>query len=305
MSKLITLFFSLTVIFTSIYPEKIYLKPPQFESKIETLMDIHSGKRKLEASGIILVNGFYYIIFDNTFLIAKIHKSLSERKKANAWLGNKEKKSGFEGITYDYSDQKFLIVEELKNFRKSNLALVHEYKEGKGYLGKWVVEFPIKSRRKGMEGISYFRNNTGEYLALLCEKAKCSKRGNVLILKKEKSFWKEVSAFKFKVKGMKDYSDISIKEDKVAIVSQQSSSLWIGKMNSINFQFTDGKLYHFPKVNTNGEFSKEANKKTYCAVEGVTWVDEKKLAMVSDQTKKDKSGFCHLKDEMLHIFTIP
>ena len=51
MSKLITLFFSLTVIFTSIYPEKIYLKPPQFESKIESLMDIHSGKRKLEASG--------------------------------------------------------------------------------------------------------------------------------------------------------------------------------------------------------------------------------------------------------------
>jgi hypothetical protein len=279
------------------------LQPPVFESKISDLLNKDYPKEKVEASGIYLVNDYYYIIFDNSALVAKIHASLKDKSK-NSLLGSNLQKSNFEGITYDPVDKKFLIVEELTMMRKGPKAMVHEFEEFKGFTGKWVVDLKMESSKNGMEGITYFQESGEEYLAILCEKAKCSKKGNLLILKKQKSIWIEHGVISFKVKGMKDYSDIDIRDGRVAIVSQKSSKLWISSFKIQDMQFAEGKLYTFPLVNQEGKFEK-GTETAYCAVEGVTWIDKQKLAFVSDVLKSKNQDSCSHKNGMLHIFAIP
>jgi hypothetical protein len=43
----------------------------------------------------------------------------------------------------------------------------------------------------------------------------------------------------------------------------------------------------------------------YCNLEGVTWLENDRLAVVSDKGKADQSGRCARKDQSIHIFKLP
>ena len=40
----------------------------------------------------------------------------------------------------------------------------------------------------------------------------------------------------------------------------------------------------------------------YCKVEGVTWLDDRRLAFVSDEADK---GVCRSRDQSIHVFRLP
>ena len=98
--------------------------------------------------------------------------------------------------------------------------------------------------------------------------------------------------------GFKDFSDLSIRDDRIAIVSQESSALWVGKFDFDRLEIqSDGEFYRFPR-DKNG-------KRLYCSIEGVSWIDEKKLVFVSDVSQKRKRHLkCKPKDASIHIFQI-
>jgi hypothetical protein len=290
----------------SIYPQDFF-EQPIFETKISNITGFPSNQKKLEASGIYKLNDFYYLVFDNISAMVSFNTSFD--KKTVKWISTNPS-SGFEGITFHKKKNSLLIIEEA-SLEKEPKAYIHEYNLGTNYLSNPVlVPFPLVDR-KGFEGIAYFDFQGQDYLALLLEKKKylhptSGKKGNLFILKQENSGkWSEYSFESLKKIGFKDYSDIAIFQNKVAIVSQKSSSVWIGDWNFPNLDFSHGKVYHFPLINQKGEHNPKGEK-GYCNVEGVTWVDSNTLAFVSDRQKKTKrKTICSFKEEMIHIFRIP
>jgi len=98
---------------------------------------------------------------------------------------------------------------------------------------------------------------------------------------------------------------------RVAVTSQEDSSLWIGQLlgqdektglwdiEKLAFDEDVGDVYYFPK---------NANCQTvYCNVEGVHFLNAEMVLTVSDKMKsKGKQDFrCFNKDQSVHVFVLP
>ena len=109
-----------------------------------------------------------------------------------------------------------------------------------------------------------------------------------------------------------DYSDLAMYEYQsstyVAISSQESSQLWISKIEEINespfFQIVSEELsfiFNYPKRRrNNGSCTVE-----YCNIEGVTWINGNELFLASDVSKTSQEDGCKAKDASIHYFSIP
>ena len=80
----------------------------------------------------------------------------------------------------------------------------------------------------------------------------------------------------------------------MAIVSQESARLWVGRLDASDAPFIrgSGAVYRFPGRN-------------YGNVEGIDWLSEDTLIAVSDRTQKDQPAMCAQKDQSIHVFRIP
>jgi hypothetical protein len=98
-----------------------------------------------------------------------------------------------------------------------------------------------------------------------------------------------------------DFADLAVRlrpdgDYDVAIVSQLSSALWLGRLSTTTWQFAgDGLVYGFPR--TSGGLAQ------YCNVEGVAFLGDNKVVIASD--KSDGTPPCNDKDESLSIFLLP
>jgi hypothetical protein len=95
-----------------------------------------------------------------------------------------------------------------------------------------------------------------------------------------------------------DYSGIDInKKNILAITSQNSSAIWTGELDVDNWKIKDpGHVYNFPK-------GKNGNK-IYCSIEGVSWIANDRLVVVSDAKKDEQPEECRDKDQSIHIISI-
>ena len=73
-----------------------------------------------------------------------------------------------------------------------------------------------------------------------------------------------------------DYSGIAVAGDRIAVVSQQSSALWLGHLAPGSWEVTDAG--------------------TSSALQ---------VVMVSDKAKPDQDRRCRAKDQSIHVFRIP
>ena len=93
-----------------------------------------------------------------------------------------------------------------------------------------------------------------------------------------------------------DHLLIQIRGDRIAVVSQSSSALWIGTLATTGFAVEDsGTIYEFPR---------DADRRVvYGTVEGVSWLTDDRLVMVSDRAKGDTPA--RAKEQSLHVFRLP
>jgi hypothetical protein len=69
------------------------------ERKFSDFFDITD---RFEASDVIYKDGYFYVVFDNLYQIAKIRADLDPKKTGNRLLGKTaDGHSGYEGITFD------------------------------------------------------------------------------------------------------------------------------------------------------------------------------------------------------------
>ena len=274
---------------------------PIREIKIRSLMPAINSS-KIEASGVYYNNGNYYIIFDNLHKIAIIKQDFSIIN-SNQWLGKEraKRKSGFEGITYNPLTNKYLVVQESEKFQNKIIPVIHEFTHDFETSDSYDIDFLLKNENKGAEGITFFKIKNESYILLLFEKPNTLNQstnevGNILVLKKKNGYYEEFAYLSLpKNVNFDDFSDIAWNGSKIAVLSQESSSLWVGELTEELTWKNAGNTYYFPK--REGEY-------LYCNLEGISWINETTIVLVSDTSKKKQPSICKEKSEMIHLWKI-
>lgn len=222
---------------------------------------------------------------------------------SNQWLGKEraKKSSGYEGITFNPISNKFLIVQESEKFQNKFIPVIHEFNQDFDFSDSYDIDFSLKKENKGAEGITYIKVKNESYILLLFEKPNTINQntneiGNILVLKKKNNYYEEITYIPLpKTLSFDDFSDISWSGSKIAILSQESSALWIGEFNEDWTWKNSGTTYFFPKID--GEY-------LYCNLEGISWINDNTIVLVSDTSKKKQPSVCREKSEMIHIWKL-
>ena len=279
------------------------------ESKICDLMPCDQQTKRWEASGVLVKDEHYFVVFDDRAEIARFSKDLKPNN-SNGLLGMAHADFGYEGITYNAAKQRFyLLVEARKHASGWYKALIVEYDDEFKYLKERPVDFKFKSSNKGFEAVVHMRRDSEDYLLALCEGNKCKGGtkgrtpggGRVQLFHKARKCWRHCRAIPLTSSlPFVDYSGMSVDNGRVAIVSQVNSMLWVGQLEEADWTWRDGgQLYKFPRSDDGAI--------RYGNIEGVGWITPSRIVTVSDRRKKKSQPDNELseKDQSVHIFDIP
>jgi hypothetical protein len=279
------------------------------ECNIHKLLKGKGKKDTFEASGVVVKDKHFYVVFDNLSKIAKLKHGFPKNSKENQLLGDdKIAETGFEDITYNpHKKQFYVVVEALPNGNSNNAKLLTYSADFHWQNSHWL-NYDFQSLNKGFEGLVYVRYQENDFVLGLCEGNKCQAgksgkvegEGRIKVFQHQSKQWKYVASIQLphSVKFI-DYAGMDLKDSRLVVVSQESAQMWIGTLNPENWQIGGaGKIYQFPR-NAKG-------KKIYCNVEGVAWLNDKQLVTVTDRIKKKKQPKrCAKKDQSIQIFELP
>ena len=279
------------------------------ECKIRDLLSHEKQTKRWEASGVLVKDDHFFIVFDDRTDVARISDEL-QPTETNGLFGMSHGECGFEGITYNArKDRYYLLVESREHADGSYKAVIVEYDDQFNFIKNRTVDFPFKSDNKGFEAVAHVERDGQDFLLALCEgnNCKCGKKGRtpgggrVQLFEKRKKRWRHLDTIKLPTAvQFVDYSGMSVDNGRVAIVSQVNSLLWVGQFDEADWRFQDdGQLYEFPKL-ADGAIQ-------YGNIEGVGWINPARIVTVSDRRKKSDQPGKALgeKDQSVHIFDLP
>ena len=270
------------------------------EAKLFRLIPGRTTKSRLEASGVALIDeSTAFVAFDNLNQIARIDLSLEPSRRNGIWL-TPSLGAGFEDIATDATRRStFGLIESVEDFDGALRGFVAEY-DRHGRL-RSCARLPGRFRKgnKGFEGLAHVRHNGREQLYALREAnvlARRKSRGHIdVYARAPKGAWKESHSIRLPLEArFKDYSALAYRDDQLAIVSQESARLWVGRLDPKSRTLVRGAstVYRFPTKN-------------YRNVEGIAWLSADTLVAVSDRMKKDQPPGCAEADQSIHVFRIP
>jgi hypothetical protein len=265
--------------------------------------------RRWEASGVIVKDRHFFVVFDDRTEIALLSDDLRPAE-TNGLFGTAHAFCGSEGITYNPGKRRFyLLVESREHTEGCYQASTVEYDDEFRYVKDRPVDFMFQRGNKGLEAVAHIRRNEKDYLLALCEgnKCKCGDKGRkpgggrVQVFEKRKRRWLHSGTIALSTTlPFVDYSGMSIDHGRVAIVSQLNSMLWVGQFDEAAWSWRDaGQLYQFPRTDYGAIL--------YGNIEGVGWITRTRIVTVSDSRKKKKQPDERPseKDQSVHIFDIP
>eukprot|EP00882_Tetradesmus_deserticola_P005276 GHRQ01005554.1.p1 GENE.GHRQ01005554.1~~GHRQ01005554.1.p1 ORF type:complete len:373 (+),score=99.62 GHRQ01005554.1:470-1588(+) len=294
------------------------------------LFDDIKHETKFEASGMTVApfkdkryttEEWLWIVFDNLHALGRVDRHFEFAAKQNMLVGHKpdEDDSQFEGITYVESTGHFLAVEEVRYHEEHGKLhpFTHELRlssDGTQYETIQVcpVHFELRHENKGFEGLHFQQRGEEGLLMGLCEGNHCwgGKRGRdaghgriVVSVNNGKSGkecgWDVLKIVKIpRTAFFADYSGMAVRGDRITIVSQEDSAMWIGTFDFEALEFTDeGRVFNFPRDNHCDIM--------YCNVEGVQWLDDVRFVVTSDKAKSSQSYRCVAQEQKVHIFALP
>lgn len=261
------------------------------EAKISTLLP-QAGDR-LEASDVTLADGRLVVVFDNMPDIARIHPGLRPGDPATDLVphpGAASAPFGYEGITTD-GERFFALVEAAPYPDGTYRAWVHELDADLRPVHWSPVEVPIERPNKGLEGLCCVPRDGRVHLLALHEPPRGTRQVEVLI--EGEGTWHPVAGMALPPEAaFRDYSALAVHGDRIAVVSQQDAAMWVGTLDVDRWQVRGpGVVHRFPRT----------RRIHYDAVEGVTWLDEDTLALVSDRTKRRRSKRRRRAEESVHV----
>ena len=271
-----------------------------------------AGDTSYEASGVYLKDGCLHIIFDNNPRLLRFKLDWRDSGEGPVLLDLKGTRAGYEDITYLSSANRwYCLIEAAETQSGVSMPAVDEFDESFVFIKRYWLDFPLKGGNKGFEGLASLRLAGNDYLFGLCEGNKCKSgsagikpgKGRIQVFKKALETWEHVATIRLpKSVLFKDYSSLDFRNGFITVLSQATSALWIGRLRAqpvgLEDLFEDdGELFWFPRD--------DKGRVMYCNPEGVTWVGNDHLVVVSDKAKADQPGRCARKDQSIHIFKIP
>ena len=278
------------------------------EHKLSEFIAPPKGSSVLEASGVVANGDSYYVIFDNIRRVARIHRHLIPGSPDHRWIGRRRRGDGYEDIAYSPHRRRFyLLVEAEKHPDGTYKALIEECDEdGRPGRTRWV-DFTFDKRNTGFEGLSAVRRQGRDLLLALCEGNACrggkrgrkGGRGRIHVLSELGTSWQPIACIKLpRALDFEDYSAVALRGDRIAVISQLSSQLWIGRLRWKDWRVVGaGRTYALPRT--------KKGKIRYCTVEGLAWLSHDTFVMVSDLSKGKYARRCRRRDESIHIFRLP
>lgn len=278
------------------------------EAKVADLL-VGLGQPRLEASGVLVKDGSFYVVFDNLPYLALLDDRMlpqdGQRGRVELVGGHGK---GYEDIAYDWVARRFYLLIEAQPYGARFMAAVEEYDEQFRMVSSKPLDFPLERPNKGLEGLTCIRRDGQVHLLGLCEGNRCKAGsagrtpggGRVQIFVDSADRWTRIDTVRLPATvRFRDYSSLSVAGDRIAVVSQESSALWVGRFAAASWELADeGTTYQFPRD--------EAGKRLYCNVEGVSWVAYDRVVVVSDRVKvRTQHKRCRAKDESIGVFTIP
>jgi hypothetical protein len=277
------------------------------ERKLADLLDPPSRGAVFEASGVIADGKECYVVLDNSRRVARIGASLQLSAEEHEWVGRLREGEGYEAITHSRKHGRFyLLIEAEKHPDGTYKAVIEECDERWRYKGRRWVDLPFEKRNTGFEGLASVEVRGRHYLLALCEGNGCSEsqkkpkrgRGRIHVLERRAGVWHPVARIKLprQVK-FKDYAGMALRGDRLAVVSQESSRVWIGQMRPGRWTINGpGRIYDFPRS--------KKGKRRYYTVEGISWLSPQTLVAVSDLRKKRHPKRSGRTDQSIHVFRI-
>jgi hypothetical protein len=277
------------------------------EAKVTELLGVAATER-FEASGIVAVDDTLYVIFDNRSEIGCFDSALLPTDARNRLITQRfAQDSGYEDIACDPFTGRFLILIESLRRNGRFLAKVREYDSDFGYLASGWLDFPLPGPNKGFEGLACVRRAGQRYLLGLCEGNRCKDGqagrqpggGRIQVFAKDGKRWGHVDTIRLPPSlPFKDYSGMALAGERLCVVSQESSALWVGHLSPSQWRVTDdGGVYQLPR-DADG-------KRLYGNVEGVSWLSDTHVVLVSDKAKCDQKRRTRSKDQSIHVFELP
>lgn len=285
------------------------------EAKIQDLIGDGAGTR-LEASGVLCHDGAFLIVCDNLPSLIRVSSELSPKAPENGVINaNRNKKSGssaagegYEDLAYDDRHDHYFTLSEAEPVKSKGFrARVHEYDGKLRPIGSAQLEFDLADANKGMEGLEWVeRSGTGHLLAL-CEGNRCAggKKGRtpgggrIQVFRRGGKRWINTGTIRLPASlPFEDYASVSVRDGRIAVLSQASSALWVGRISTKKWQVDEGTVYRLP---TDGK-----GRTVYGNPEGVSWVSADYVVIVSDRVKKGaENARFREKDQSIHLFLIP
>ncbi len=276
------------------------LDAPIAESKITKLIKGFDKNDHFGASGIYSNGNYFYITFDNTHEIAKVLNTLPSNSKMNQLIGKKQGKSNYEGITFDPSSNHWYVLEESQPKDSLYSPRINQFDQS------FVLEnvnwsnsiFTEVNANKAFEGVAFVNRNSINYLLGLVEGT-----GTIVVMQLIGETWVGVSEFNIPVK-FRDYSDITIFYDRIAVTSQEDAKLYIGLLSPSAWKTVGNSIvYNFPKGDKNGIVG-SGNLLIYANVEGVSFINDNTIVTCTDRANEHQPKFHKHKDQSIQIFKL-
>jgi hypothetical protein len=282
------------------------------ESKIGALLRGGSNKR-YEASGVHFNDGYLYVVFDDAPHILRIRPDWTGGEEAPTLIETHVESIGYEDITYQPFEKRWYCLIEASEVRPGHFKpRVDEFDESFRFIQSRWLDFTVKRENKGIEGLTTLRYQGEDYLFGLCEGNACKSgsagrepgQGRIQVFQRTDGDWRHTGTIKLPSSVLfEDYSGLDFRDRTVTVISQVTSAKWVGRVRpapaGLDDPFEDeGSTYLFPR-NREGRI-------VYCNLEGVTWLPDGRLVVVSDKAKPDEQASrCTQKDQSIHIFKLP
>jgi hypothetical protein len=247
------------------------------------------------------------VVFDNLTDIARIDPSLRPADPGTDLvpvpIGGTE---GFEDITAA-DDRCFALVESLPHPDGGFRPMIHELDPDlRPVRARWV-DVPVARPNKGLEGLGCVHRNGRLHLLGLYEgnwglggaSGRRPGGGRIEVLVEGAQTWEPVATIRLPATlPFADYSAIAVRGDRLAVTSQRSSALWVGRLSASDWRVNGpGTVYLFPRD--------RLGRTMYGTVEGVTWLDDDLFAVVSDRVKRNQPRRLRATHESVHIVALP
>ena len=302
----------MTGVHTDVAPAAVAFGPPLRLLREAPLRDllapIAPDLHRLEASGVVLIDDLLWIIFDNLPHLVAVGPGLAPGPGAATVVRGSGPAAGYEDVAHDeVSGRRFVLIESARTPQGRYRPQIDEYDAHWRHLARRWVELDVVHRNKGLEGLTCVHRGGRLHLLALSEGngGRGGRRGRrpgdgvVHVLVEEAGAWAVAGRIHLPA-GLPfvDHSGISVHGDRIAVVSQESSALWVGRLDPGSWRVAGGGRVHpFPRD--------RRGRLLYGTVEGVTWVDERTVAAVSDRAKPAAQRRLRRTAESVHLFALP